>query len=330
MSCEDRRSFEISDFQEDIVLNAIISTDLSWEVSLSYTKSIFDEADFTIIDDAEVRILNLSNGQSFFLDKKKSGNYCRELHPVEGHEYSIEVKIPEKEELRAITYVPSVLDVNVVSNLVEDEQGVEKIEINIEITDNPEEENYYVWELLQIDPQSFNEKEGNAVSTNSVGIEVIDPGLEDLNEEDGSSDDEPQLPDQKEVISPENIYSFNRVEDASNYQEKDFNVPSFFTDSKVASGKISNKLIFDRSFISEINSDYIFGDPGSNEQIIPLFELKVMAVSSDLYQYLRSYEFYKQNEIKNTSISDPVIIHSNIENGLGIFGGYNLKSFYIY
>ena len=62
----------------------------------------------------------------------------------------------------------------------------------------------------------------------------------------------------------------------------------------------------------------------------PIFQLNVRAVSSELYEYLQTYETYRQSNIKNTSVVSPSEIYSNIENGTGIFGGYNLKTFNIY
>ena len=331
ISCEERRSFEADDFQKQMVLNAIISTDLSWDVSLSYTKSIFDESDFSLIENAEVKVLDLDNGQSFYLDRKKTGNYFRELHPVEGHEYLIKVVVPGEDELKAMTYVPSVLEVDVESKLVPDEQGNENIEIDIEISDNPNEENFYVWELVAVDPQNFEEDQNNPIASSEVKSDIItNSSSENLEPSEGSEDPESEGSLSKDDLSSDDIYNFNRIDEDDVLNKRDFNVPSFLTESDVRSGKIANKLIFDSSFISDINSNYSVSDPDSNDLGIPLFELKVMAVSSDLYEYLRTYEDYKQNDIKNTSISDPVVIHSNIENGLGIFGGYNLKSFYIY
>lgn len=325
-SCEDRRTFDLDDFQKEVVLNSIISTDSSWNVQLSFSKSIFDESDFTIIEDATVRVHNLTNGQSFYLEKKKSGYYSRELHPVEGHEYAITAKVPGFEELKAMTYVPSVLEVDVVSKLTTNNEDRQSIEIDIEITDNPNEENYYVWELLEVDQARFAQN-GSHSSPVSTIYEPTEP-------EDDASGSDPDPSENNEnpgsnILSPDNIFSFNDEEE-SDYQKKDLNSLSFLSESDVRFGKIANRLILDSSIFNGNNPGNNPGSGQGEHNKTPLFELQVMAVSSDLYEFLKSYEIYKNDDIKNTSISDPVIIHSNIENGLGIFGGYNLKSFYIY
>ncbi len=330
LSCEDARVFELESFEKEMVLNAIISTDSTWDVSLSYTQSIFDEQDFELVDDAEVRVLNLTNGQSFFLDKRRTGNYARELSPVEGHEYQLSVNVPGREELMAQTYVPSVLEVNVFSNLVENVDGSSNIEINIEIEDNPQEENYYVWELLPISSGVADNVNAAPISTRDETNDSSDVTNGDGNIGQGNGDGNTNPKFENELTS-DKIYSFNLGEnEESEYQQKELSAPAFLSEADVRAGKIANKLILDSSLISEIDSEYEVIDSEEIESRQPLFELNIMAVSSDLYEYLRSYEDYKQREIKNTSFSDPVIIHSNIDNGLGIFGGFNLKTFYIY
>lgn len=325
-SCEDRRDFDVDNFEKEVVLNSIISTDSSWNVQLSYTKSIFDEEEFSIIGDADVRVLNLTNGQSFYLDKNKAGSYSRELNPVEGHEYALSVEIPGHDEISARTYVPSVLEVDVVSNFTSTNDGKENIEIDIEITDNPNEENYYVWELLEVDLRRFA---ADAASSSPVSTKIDDLASEEEDNNDEISSDENSENSTNEFLSTNNIYSFLTDDDTDNsYQKKDYNSLSFLSESDVRSGKIANRLILDGKILTNQSAEG--EEENSNPKKTPLFELKVMAVSSDLYEYLKSYESYRNNEIKNTSISDPVIIHSNIENGLGIFGGYNLKSFYIF
>ncbi len=330
-SCEDRREFEVNDFEKEIVLNAIISTDSIWNINLSYTKSIFDDTDFEQINNASVKIKDLSNGQSFFLDTKKTGNYTRDLNPVEGHEYEINVNIPSRQEIHAITYVPSVLEVDVVSNLVIDENGNENIEIGLEITDNPNEENYYVWELLEVDPKYFNETKAAPISTKYEEEPVDNVTPEDPIDTDGGGINPGNIGNTNGTLTAGDIFSFNTLQDDSEYQSKSLNDPSFFSESDVKAGKIANKLILASSLISSINDNYVINESGTiEEERVPLFELKIMAVSSDLYDYLRTYQQYKRSEIINSSFADPIIIHSNIRNGLGIFGGYNLKSFYIY
>lgn len=51
--------------------------------------------------------------------------------------------------------------------------------------------------------------------------------------------------------------------------------------------------------------------------------MNIQSVSEDLFIYYKTLEEYKSHTGPNSSISDPIAIHSNIKNGLGIFGAYN-------
>jgi len=57
--------------------------------------------------------------------------------------------------------------------------------------------------------------------------------------------------------------------------------------------------------------------------------LRVMTVSEDLYEYYKSIEVYRLRGTVNTSITQPVNIHSNVEGGLGIFAGFSAKIIHI-
>ena len=148
-SCEEEITLGSETSQRQIVINSIISTDSTWNVNLSYSKSIFSSSDFNFITDATVKVTNLTNSQSFFLKNLGNGDYQRGLKPTEGHTYELEITTIEGKRANAVTYVPSVLQVEVMKNDAIDENGNETIEIDIEIEDNPLEENFYVWEIVE-------------------------------------------------------------------------------------------------------------------------------------------------------------------------------------
>jgi len=51
--------------------------------------------------------------------------------------------------------------------------------------------------------------------------------------------------------------------------------------------------------------------------------LRVMTVSPQLYEYLKSIEIYRLTGKANSSISTPLDIYSNVDGGLGIFAGFS-------
>ena len=327
LSCEEKRDINLDDFEKEIVVNGIISTDSIFSIHLSYTKSIFEEGDFNFNDNAIVRIQNLTKPLSFIMKKQLDGKYERAYYPVEGNEYLLTVNVEGKEEIRASTYIPSVVDVNVNSKLSYDTNGFEDLEVEIEIIDDPGVSNYYVWELVEINEEAF--AQNNEVEEGSEGTPNPRNGGKVII--DGNTSEEEPIDEIEDDISIEEIFSFSGEQDESSpYTSKDLNSYSFLSDDNAKDGKISNKLLIDNSFLPSNIYKPSESEVSGLDDRVPLFELKVMAVSSDLYEYLKAYETYRNSDNKNTSLSNPIPIYSNIENGLGIFGGYSLKSFYIY
>lgn len=69
------------------------------------------------------------------------------------------------------------------------------------------------------------------------------------------------------------------------------------------------------------NLPEIIADPYSGFERADLL-VRVRTVSKELYQYLRSYDRYRNYSFDPT-FSQPVQVFSNIENGFGVFGGYS-------
>lgn len=287
LSCEESIDIKSDNDSSQIVLNSIISTDSVWRVNLSYSKSIFSPDDFELIDDASVKVNNLNNGQSFFLESKGNGCYGRALNPNEGHNYELVITTKDSRIVKARTYVPSVLEVDVVKNSSIDMNGDETIEIDIEIEDNPDEDNFYVWELVENTAPIVEEQ------PNDAPIENLDINYSIASEDEGED---------------ENL--------------KTLNSQIFVSDKEFTGKKYAARVTIGKEVLENIqNPELPAGESHAR------FSLRVMAVSADLFEYLRTYELYRQSEIKVTSISQPVSVYSNIEHGLGIFGGYLLKEF---
>ncbi len=54
----------------------------------------------------------------------------------------------------------------------------------------------------------------------------------------------------------------------------------------------------------------------------PYYNVELITLSKDLYNYYRSYAQY--GETKDNPFAEPVKVYNNIENGYGIFGGYSV------
>ena len=331
MSCEDKRGFEVAGIDPEVVLNSIISTDSTWEVSLSYTKSITAQHDFKKIENASVKVLNLTSGQSFFLTEKENGSYSRQLNPVEGHEYELSIEIENENIVRASTYVPSVLDVEVLSQAQLDEYGEPTLEIDIAISDNPNEQNFYVWDLRPFESEEIED------------LPLLNPSSEIPSVVTGDKLDKDYVNSLEDPLSirpdfaESDTYEYVRgggSDIGDKGRTKSFNSSTYLSDINAVGGKIYNRLLLKSEILADINiTDNVIVATQGTQAVNgkkPIFQLNVRAVSSELYEYLQTYETYRQSNIKNTSVVSPSEIYSNIENGTGIFGGYNLKTFNIY
>ena len=74
-------------------------------------------------------------------------------------------------------------------------------------------------------------------------------------------------------------------------------------------------------FATLISRNDLFNRPGEISLEIHLF-----SVTEDLYEYLKTLEL---SQLRDPTFSQPIQIHTNVDNGLGIFGGYT-KQLWVY
>lgn len=317
-ACEKELDYEFGEFQKSVVVNSILSTDSNFNVSLSYSKSIFSVGDFEMISNAEVKIKNTTNGQSIIMESLGDGTYTYANQPIEGHSYELEVTIDGQEKvIEANTYVPDSLDavVDVAPIFIGEE--FQEFSIDIVIEDNPDVENYYIYEVIRNNKYDCHEPKEDDPSDDPVpdpnGPDVPDQNSEPLND------------DNADVISPvtgdfltpdgyTNQNNINKKNDGS----------GFISDKEFSNNKFKTSFSITKEDIRDDNSEQIINRECLDENESP-YSLKVMTVSADLFDYLKSVDFFNQSISNDTSIKQPVTIITNIENGVGIFGGVNVQ-----
>lgn len=102
--------------------------------------------------------------------------------------------------------------------------------------------------------------------------------------------------------------------------DESFQTRVFLTDDGMSEGPIQTSFVT----MTEPAAAFQFGDEVDPDADI-LIKVRVMTVSKDLYEYYKSMEVYRLRGTINSSITQPVDIHSNVENGLGIFAGFTAK-----
>lgn len=151
-SCEKYIDFDTEVTEPKLVVNGVINPDSAFDIHISRSLSVIDNADLTIVEDATVTILDQNGAIYEILAYEYDGHYKGVLSPVHDEAYSIEVSAPEYETVTASTAIPSLVDLSNVDTLgVEDVNGYEELELTITFQDIPNESNYYMLEVYAAD-----------------------------------------------------------------------------------------------------------------------------------------------------------------------------------
>lgn len=145
LSCEEDYVLLKDEFKASVVVNAIFKDKSPWIINLTFSKDIFSKADsFSPIENAEVIIIEKSNGREILLKHVGKGKYVSEIFPPEPDKtYKLKVLVPGYEEVTAVSNAPKRATLkNVISELIN--QDVTKI--NFEIDNN--ENSYYIWNII--------------------------------------------------------------------------------------------------------------------------------------------------------------------------------------
>lgn len=292
ISCERDIKTPDFDFESDVIVNSVISTDSTWLVNLHYSMSSAVPGFPPPITDAEVSISKIieEDGneivvQDFVLDNMGDGVYSFGDKPNAGRTYQLEIK-SDKGITTASTYVPLVLEASISKQVVTENNS---IEIDISINDDPNKETYYAWGLEKVAQQ-------NVVNNNP-----IDPSNPFPDDSGGPSISE-QTPTELKNRG------LNDATPVTSYSDGGFSVE--LESDKVISTNSGNSNNTDQS-----GDDPTTVTPNSGAK----YNLKVWAISYDFYQYLIS-----RNTGLSSSGSNFNNPYSNVLNGRGIFAGYNL------
>ena len=71
-------------------------------------------------------------------------------------------------------------------------------------------------------------------------------------------------------------------------------------------------------------ADSVGGEGGGDGEVNITYkkQLKISVISKNYYLHLRSLELYEDSRDVSSTVSEPIEIFSNIENGFGIFGSF--------
>ncbi len=303
-SCEDTIEFKGRETEPKIVLYSILQPDSLVTVTISKSHSIMDyKYEPAQITNAMVRLYrdgefveNLTYVapplQSEYEDPVPYSKYVsQEVTPIQGCTYRIEADVPGLKSVAGETSLPGSVPIVQIDTSVEYDASWGEWEssryINmytkVRFIDPAEVENYYM--------VSISQKRGGYLGDTSVPFNPDTRVGVDEEESFFGDNEEP-------LLSPD------RGEDVFGMYIS--NVFSAFSD----------ELISARQY--DLNLKINYEEPDTSYYEFIHFDVKLHTITEDLYLYLQSYSAHIQTD--GDFFSEPVVVYTNVENGLGIVG----------
>lgn len=326
-SCVEEYAIVDEDFESKLVVNSLFDSDSPWEVEVSKTVQAFDPtANNEKITYARVEIFDQNDEFLYELYHQGEGVYAREdYRPSPKRSYSVKVSAQGFHAVTARGYVPekSTLMINNFSIIENDKKN--DIEVDFEIEDRSKLESYYIWEIVNIGTEDGGD-------TEDATRQLSETWINDLTN------------NPSELVSKDREFLGNGSFGDGTYQgtyssidgNRRIGKPYIFDNDgfDTSSGVTSEVVVVTKKDPTNNNPDEVMDSGGGldegNEEVIEednkityTYELRVMSISRELYDYYSSLEEYYQNgEISHTGES-PFILYSNVKNGAGIFAGFS-------
>jgi hypothetical protein len=291
-ACEKNIDIDIGDTDPMIVVNGVLKADSAVEIYLSRTRHILDNNEINSLLNASVEISDEEgNSEALVLG---SGNLYRtdQMNIQPGKTYTIRASAPGYGDVEATTLVPERVPIaRFDTSTVYNDWGDDMIEFAIELDDPPGVENYY---MISISTQlSFSYKEY------SYYLDTLYVDLEK---------------DTVVVGYVRDSVVFTNVQNENIWFESE-NLAIEQQESYTSRVIFSDRLFDGRSYTirGRFNTWFLQGISDS-----AAIDVRLQTIDSHYYKYIDSREdhYYARND----PFAVPVIVHSNILNGVGILG----------
>ena len=326
-SCVEEFTIEDKDFESKLVVNALFDSSSPWSVEVSNSANIFDSnSEIEKITFARVEIYDQNDEFLYELLHKGDGKYGRKDYaPSPKRSYSVKVSAPGYKTVTAKSFVPEKSNLVINNYSIIPNDKYEDVEVDFEIEDNSKLESYYLWEVVRIDGEEGggDTHSGNQMSDNWIDALTNNPN--DLVNTDREFLENGSFGDGTYKGTYSSVNGNRRIT-FSNINLGDAN----FSDGHEAAVDMTNKLdpdIDDPNEVSDDTDGLEEDEEEDNEEgsgkVKFKFELRVMTISKELYNYYSSLEEYYQNNGSNHSHQAPWEAYTNVENGAGIFAGFS-------
>lgn len=302
-SCEKVIEFKGEFVKPLLVVNGFITPDSAIKVQISKSRFFLSKEEMTFdkVTDAKVS-LYINNGFVKTIAHTENGMYISTIKPLAGDIVRIKVEKEGETTVETETTVPLkvyITKVDTLSVKVVNENssgnyfsGYENIETKmlVNFNDAPNERNYY-----RLTMQTITHYEDRTVK--------------------GSG-----------YISSDDIVfggTLSNPLDEGSISTRYFEFSDDLFNGKAYALKITNNRMEYKNTEDESNKDD--DDPTQSKTPINTeYVLQLQSISRDYFFYLRSLN---ANSNSSEFFSEPVQIHSNVNNGIGIWGSYNLHEY---
>lgn len=287
VACEKTIEIDLEDAKIKIVVNSLINPDSTIKVNITRSRHILDNAEISALTDASVK---LYEDETFIGDMThiSGGNYQIDYKPQIGKEYKVEVAHEKYDNVQGVTKVlPSIPIIMIDTVTSIDEYGNPILNFKVNFSDPVDETNYYLFKIRNT--YDYEEWDENLIIYDTL---YVGPDTTIIDEDHGG------------------YVSFYRTEDLW-INSDDLIIEEYMWSSGVIfSDEIINGENY--SFSGEINKWSLYGSENNIS-----FELH--ALSPETFKYYKSVN--QHYDTSGDPFAEPVIVFTNIENGIGIFGG---------
>jgi hypothetical protein len=294
-ACEKNVEIDIDETDPMIVLNSVLKADSSVVVFLSRTRHVLDNKDITPISGAEV-ILQDENGNKVTLDYSGNGSYTTdEIAVLPGTEYTVSASAKGFNPVTASCMVPRPVEImRMDTSSLYTEWGDREITMDLIFSDPPDEVNYYTISATARVAVLYREIRERFDTLYETPDTVVTGFVLDT------------------IDTYVNRYEpvYIESEDLA-VEEYDFDGGVIFSD-KIFNGKqySFNMKLYTWSFYEAADTSAIY--------------INLQAIDENYFRYIDTRE--KHYYAREDPFAVPVVVHNNIENGVGILGGMTISA----
>jgi len=353
-ACVKDMEIDIQDTNSEVVVTCLFNPEDKWKLTLSETKNI-QENDDIFIEDANVEII-AETGEIIALSYTgKKGVYKSDDYPEMGKTYNLKINIPDHNEITAQSTVPDFIKATVPdfeikwvkylypNDLMDYDVFPLQVNFGETIQDarflfrartfNPcEGYNRY---MLTMDTLEKLKKAGLPENAYSELAKLVDQWIVDQYTYDHILFDLVFFEDfnLKQKLS-HLLYQDLKQKTVSTREYEAFHPAACFEDDNWL-----NNISYDVFTVigkgQNINqADLLYADTNlkysmeNNQKDNKEFWLEIIRGDSDYIEYYRTYILQVSQRIN--PYSEPVMVHSNINNATGIFAGYNRQMIHLF